>query len=192
MAVDWLSPTVIMNGCTEGGVWLWDLRSGGKSCESRIQHPNRINHVRRIDENMIVVAGLESPVSIPFTKAGCFRIKWPLKLCTYDLRFPSYLATPGQATRPYFQFPSYQNLHLGHLSAGFDVHGEVVAAVTGSNDILIYDVKRSLRLVKVKAEKGTPTGSTTCVRFENGEKDVQALRLMAATGSRVTQVSWWK
>lgn len=62
MAVDWLSSNVVMKGCKDGGVRLWDIRSHGESRESRIQHPSQINHARRIDENTIVVAGLESQV----------------------------------------------------------------------------------------------------------------------------------
>lgn len=64
MAVDWLSPNVVIKGCKDGGVRLWDTRSGGESRESRIQHPSQINHARRVDENTIVVAGLESQVRI--------------------------------------------------------------------------------------------------------------------------------
>ena len=62
MAVDWLSPYVVIKGCKDGGVRLWDLRSEGEGRESRIQHPSQINHARRVDENTIVVAGLESQV----------------------------------------------------------------------------------------------------------------------------------
>ena len=61
-AVDWLSRNVVIRGDRDGGVRLWDLRSGGESRESRIQHPSLINHARRIDDNTIVVAGLESKV----------------------------------------------------------------------------------------------------------------------------------
>ena len=65
MAVDWLSPNVLIKGCKDGGVRLWDTRSfEGESRESRIQHPSQINHARRVDENTIVVAGLESQVRI--------------------------------------------------------------------------------------------------------------------------------
>lgn len=65
MAVDWLSPKVLIKGCKDGGVRLWDTRSfEGESRESRIQHPSQINHARRVDENTIVVAGLESQVRI--------------------------------------------------------------------------------------------------------------------------------
>lgn len=62
--VDWLSPNVIMKGCKDGGVLLWDIRTRGDSRESRFKHPSQINYARRIDETTIVVAGHESHVRI--------------------------------------------------------------------------------------------------------------------------------
>ena len=64
MAVDWLSPNVMIDGGKDGGLRLWDTRGGRERRERRIQHPSQINHARKVDENMIVVAGLESQVRI--------------------------------------------------------------------------------------------------------------------------------
>lgn len=75
MAVDWLSSKVVIKGCKDGGVRLWDIRCRGdcrETRESRIQHPSQINHARRINENTIVVAGLDSQVSI--ARPGEYRI----------------------------------------------------------------------------------------------------------------------
>lgn len=68
MAVDWLSPNVVIRGDSDGGVRLWDIRSHGESRANRIQHPSGINHVRRLDDNTIVVAGLESQVLISIAR----------------------------------------------------------------------------------------------------------------------------
>ena len=64
MAVDWLTSNVIIKGCKDGGVRLWDIRSRGESRESRIQHPSQVNHARRVDDSTIVIAGQQSQVSI--------------------------------------------------------------------------------------------------------------------------------
>ena len=72
-AVDWLSTNVVIKGCKDGGVRLWDSRSDGNSQGSRIRHPSEINHVRRIDENTIIVAGLENQVIVFF--ASGFQIR---------------------------------------------------------------------------------------------------------------------
>lgn len=63
VAVDWLSPNVVMKGCEDGGVRLWDTRSHGESRGSRIKHPSQIIHARRVDEHTIVVAGFASEVT---------------------------------------------------------------------------------------------------------------------------------
>ena len=69
-AVDWLSPSVIITGCHLGEVRLWDTRSGASSQKPRIQHPIASNHVRSIDANVIVVAGLQNEViSSPLSPA---------------------------------------------------------------------------------------------------------------------------
>lgn len=73
MSVDWLSPHVVIKGCIDGGVRLWDIRSRGESRESRIQHPSQINHARRVDENTIVVAGLESQVVVSVASGSQIR-----------------------------------------------------------------------------------------------------------------------
>ena len=63
VTIDWLSPTVILKGCRAGAVRLWDTRIGAESTEPRILHPSSINHVRSVDENLVVVAGLNNEVS---------------------------------------------------------------------------------------------------------------------------------
>ena len=58
IALDWLSPNVVIEGCTFGAVKLSDNRIPTENDNPRIRHPTGISHVRRIDENMIVVAGM--------------------------------------------------------------------------------------------------------------------------------------
>lgn len=62
VAVDWLGPNVVLEGYRNGAVRLWDTRSRAASTEPRIQHTSAINHVRNIDENLVVVAGLNNEV----------------------------------------------------------------------------------------------------------------------------------
>ena len=63
VAVDWLGPSVVLKGGSEGEVRLWDTRSRVESTEPRLQHPTAINHVRSIDENFVIIAGLQNEVS---------------------------------------------------------------------------------------------------------------------------------
>lgn len=62
VAVDWLSSDVVFKGHRDGAVRLWDTRCRPESREPRIQHSITINHVRSINENLVVVAGLQNEV----------------------------------------------------------------------------------------------------------------------------------
>ena len=59
--VDWKDANVVIEGCQDGTVRLWDLRSSGEVM--RLQHPSPVNYAKRIvDENRIIVAGHENQV----------------------------------------------------------------------------------------------------------------------------------
>ena len=62
MALDWLTENVVIRARRRGAVKLWDIRTRAENAGSRIQHPYDIWHVRAIDENIIVVAGLFNTV----------------------------------------------------------------------------------------------------------------------------------
>ena len=60
-AVDWKDTDVVIEGCEDGLVRLWDLRNRGEV--TRFQHPSVVNYAKGIvDENRIIVAGHESQV----------------------------------------------------------------------------------------------------------------------------------
>ena len=63
VAVDWLSRDVVIRGYKPGTVKLWDVRINAENTEPRIRHRRPLNHVKRIDDNVIVVAGLRNEVS---------------------------------------------------------------------------------------------------------------------------------
>ena len=70
MAVDWQSNNVVIKGCKDSGVRLWDDRSPAE--ESHLfQHPSQINHAKCPDVNRIVVAGLDSHVRISIAANSC-------------------------------------------------------------------------------------------------------------------------
>ena len=188
MAVDWLSPNVMMYGGKDGGLRLWDTRIAYESRERRIQHPSQINHARKVDENMIVVAGLESQVRTPV--AGGLSSMLTSQLCTYDLCFQSTLATPDQVTKPCTRFPAYENLDVGHLAAGFDVHGDLAAAVTDDSRVLMWDVKRGIKLKQLFRMDGRATRDAIRLQFADGGSNDKGLRLLVAAGTGITQLSW--
>lgn len=77
--------------------------------------------------------------------------------------------------------------------AGFDVYGDLVAAVADDSRVQIWDVKHGGSKPRQTAPlNATPTRSATCVRFVGGEKDGKGLRLMIVTGSTISEIKWGK
>ena len=60
-SIDWLDQNVYMTGERSGAVRLWDTRNRGRSL--RFQFPICINHVKKLGEQKVVVAGLRNNVS---------------------------------------------------------------------------------------------------------------------------------
>ena len=112
------------------------------------------------------------------------------QLCTYDLRFQSILATPDQVTRPCNRFSAYENLNVGHLAAGFDVHGDLAAAVSDDGRVLMWDVKRGIELKQSVWRIARGTGDAIRLQFADGESNDKGLRLLIAAGTEITQLSW--
>ena len=88
------------------------------------------------------------------------------------------------------QFPFYRNRFTEHLLAGFDVHGDLVAAANDDGCVTIWDVKRGFRVAQTCSMNPTPMTRVTSLQFIGGEKDWRAKRLMIATGSTVGDFSW--
>ncbi|KAL2041738.1 hypothetical protein N7G274_005522 [Stereocaulon virgatum] len=155
LALDWLDSNVLLNGCREGMIRLWDVRiPGPESTSLRLRHPSGVNHVRRVNENIIIVAGLYD------------------QLCTYDLRYTPESQTLG-STQPYVTFPKYQNHGHTGLALGFDVCRDVVAAATERCKLALFDVGTGRELISERFEKGnasTPQGVLSRrMRFVEGE-----------------------
>ncbi|KAL9071494.1 MAG: hypothetical protein Q9161_004211 [Pseudevernia consocians] len=163
--VDWKDANTVIQGCEDGLVRLWDLRSGGEVM--RLQHPSPVNYAKRIvDENRIIVAGLQS------------------QLWTYDLRSTSEAATPGQVTKPCHKFPTYKNLELSPMAVGFDVHGGLFAAATEDGRVILGDGNSGRVLTE---EEWT---HASCLRFVHDEMEAKALRLMGTAKRSVIELAW--
>ncbi len=71
MAVDWESENVVIMGCKDGEVRLWDKRLPAEESQ-RFQHQSQINHAKWCPNvNQIVVAGLDSRVRISIAADSC-------------------------------------------------------------------------------------------------------------------------
>ena len=93
-------------------------------------------------------------------------------------------------TRPCNRFPAYENLDVGHLAAGFDVHGDLAAAVTDDGRVLMWDVKRGIELKQSVWRIARATGDAIRLQFADGGNHDKGLRLLIAAGTGITQLSW--
>lgn len=63
LAVDFWTHNNVLCGMRSGRVRMWDIRANGANV--RLQHASCVSHVRAIDENKVLVAGLKNQVSTP-------------------------------------------------------------------------------------------------------------------------------
>ena len=153
LAVDWQGINVVLSGCRDMTVRLWDVRVGEPHGISlRLRHPSTINHVRRLNDNSIIVAGMER------------------QLCTYDLRFLPNIATSHRPdrTRPFTTFPEYEQA----LSGGFDVSNDVVAAGVAEgkehHGVQLFDAKSGRQMSASIRNKFTGGEPPRCVKLVGG------------------------
>ena len=170
IAVDWEDPNVVLSGCRNGHVRLWDTRSNGTSM--RMVHPSAAAHVRRLNEHIIVVAGLMHQLS------------------TYDLRFPAYRPLAALTT-PYTTFPTYRNWTNILPSLGLDVYDSLIAVGSSDSTIQIFDHQSGEELdVGMSPGPAKCEGQPRCVRFSQGEEGFEGLNLWYAARSRIGVWIW--
>lgn len=176
LAVDWLDTNILLNGCRDGTVRLWDSRTHGASGTSwRVKHQSCINHVRRMDANRIVVAGLER------------------RMAVYDLRYirPKDDLTDG-VTRPYVEFPGYRNKELNGIAVGFDVCGNLVAAGADEGGVQVFDGASGREvMVGMGGDLGKQLGGPArCLRFVETEEGREGRKMFVAGVRGVGEWAW--
>ena len=181
MSVDWLTENLVLNGCRSGSVRLWDVRITDTDVESTsapLVHPSAINHVRRMNENKIVVAGIKN------------------QLCVYDLRYlPRVKPNPNKEwTTPLTSFPSYRNWDRSALQVGLDVlKDEMIAVGTEDERVQVFDAGTGR---EVMVGNGGTLGRTTtgglarCLQFVEGEGKKEGLELYVAAGRGLEEWTW--
>ena len=73
---------------------------------------------------------------------------------------------------------------------GFDVHGDIAAAVTDDARVIIWDAKRALELKQIGEVGGKLKRGGMCVRFVGGQEDGKALGLVTASRNWIREFSW--
>lgn len=178
VAVDWLDENVVISGGRDGAVRLWDVRIKSLAGTSApLVHSSAINHVRKINGNRIVVAGIENRMAI------------------YDLRFLQKSRLDSRVTNPFMTFPTYRNREWSGQSVGFDVLGDRLVAVgTDDERVQVFEAGSGKEVVVGEGEKlgGRKLGELArCLRFVNGgEGKREGVKLVVAAGRRMEKWSW--
>lgn len=147
-ALDWLDEKTVLTATVGGIVHLWDRRA--QAGLPRIHFKSSISHCRRVDDNHVVIAGLEN------------------QLHSYDLRF-----THAYQSKPYISYPEY--LNTGHPHLGFDVStdGSMIAAANDVTGVKIFDTASGIE-IKTPSHLGiwNPMfGPCRCIKFVDGLQD---------------------
>ena len=165
LTVDFLDHNVVLAGCRDATVRLWDTRS--QDSTTRLQHPSCVAHVRATAAaHVLVVAGLRN------------------QLCTYDLRF----ARP-ESSLPLVTFPEYKNEATVAPSLGFDVHRKLVAAATDDRRFLIFDANTGREAHQVK-EADKLDGLARCIKFVDDAREGDQPRLLVGHGVKFDEWGW--
>ena len=176
LAVDWQSINVVLSGCRDRTVRLWDVRVREPHGTSlRLRHSSSINHVRKLNDNAIIVAGIEG------------------QICTYDLRFlpniDTFYGLPP--TRPFTTFPEYRRNKNHIYSEGFDVSEKVVAAGMADDHehhgVLLFDAKSGRQMKASIRDKRPGVGPPRCVKLIGGSDLWPASSLIYSSGNGINR-----
>ena len=177
--VDWLNKNVVMSGCRDGGVRLWDVRSRSfaNGTSTPFEHPSAINHVRRLNSNRVVVAGIEN---------------W---MCVYDLRFLKKAEEERKrATRAFLTFQGYRNRERNGLAVGLDVLGdELVIVGTDDDCVQLFDAGTGRELeigLGGNLGKRKLGGLARTLRFVDGERRGKGTKLLVSAGKEIEEWAW--
>jgi propanediol dehydratase large subunit len=86
-------------------------------------------------------------------------------------------------------FPTSGGPVASHMTAGFDVHGDLIAAATADQRVQLFNV-RTGKEVKMGQGEGVSqlSGQARCVKF--AEDEGQMLKLYVSSQGTVQELSW--
>lgn len=145
-----IHPELVVTGHRDGKVYGHDPRNGSETHTFLLKHPSAVSHVNSINENRIVVAGLDSQLAqydLRYCKAG-FSLHMP---CSN--RRKSHLK---HTTQPFVHYPDYVNEARFNLGFAIDEGTGVIAAAMGAESISSQIKIFSLHEGQVLMDTGGP------------------------------------
>lgn len=164
-----------------------------------IKHPGAICNIKQIDDNLVIVAGLNST------------------LCNYDLRYCKRQDQPKSwadsaawsesgismspnikddyLTSPILTYPDHSN--DAHLDLGFDIDAEAGIAAAVQNDerntVKVFSLKSGevvQNLDVTEVGSSIDTASAKALRFVKDRKDGGMKSLWVAKGTKMVSYAW--
>ena len=196
LAVRWLSPKLLLGGCRNGNVLLYDQRV--EKDVQALYHPSGVVRLRVVDEHRVVVAGMED------------------QLHTYDLRYLSTVPAEPRPLRPanirrtvpYISYSAYRNSSYCFL--GFDASSSLglIAAATEDKKIKMLELWTGKEIVPAWGIEKVWEEQVQCLLFvhsndpatfnsveetktktRNGDTGL-CKRLLIASGDSVVEWGW--
>lgn len=191
-------PSVVLGGARNGKVMFLDVRLGtgqNQSGNETIKHPSTVSRIMQLEDNVIVVAGLNST------------------LCNYDLRFiqqrprdkawpnRNWTRRPGaevlqtEVSNPILVYPEHSN--GPYMDLGFDIDPEagIVAAV---QDDCFYTPKifssktgQVLRSLDTAFTEPIPDmAAVKALKFVQDRGSGHMKSLWVAKGTKIVRYAW--
>ncbi|KAI4132361.1 MAG: hypothetical protein LQ338_000709 [Usnochroma carphineum] len=190
LAVDFWTHNNVLCGMRSGRVRMWDIRANGANV--RLQHASCVSHVRAIDENKVLVAGLKNQLALydlrfirPELDSSSPKSKGKGKAPPYSDHNPPSL--------PLHSFPTYRMKEYLYPRLGFDVHRNLVASGTEDKKVQIFDLHSGRELHIGNNDllpNDTLTGHARCLKFVEHGFGGEGLRLLVANGARIDAWAW--
>ncbi|KAI9742459.1 MAG: hypothetical protein M1818_003993 [Claussenomyces sp. TS43310] len=188
--LSYLSPSVMLTGQRSGKVEIFDDRVDDLSSTGTLHHPSAVSHIKQIDGNRIIVAGLHST------------------LCQYDLRYcvgrPAHhiwskhnCRAKGyreKVTKTILQYAEHNNQAYTDLGFDVDIEAGLVAAAQsdGSNTVKIFSLHGGQALQTLDATYVGTTFSNLPIKALAFQEDRTGApkSLWVAKGTKVIRYGW--
>jgi hypothetical protein len=185
-------PSVILGGARNGKILFFDVRRKAADYQSGnkgITHPSSVYQIKQLNDNIIVVAGLEST------------------LCNYDIRFiqqrprdkvwpiRDWARTHLEVSNPVLIYPEHSNTNYTDLGFDIDPEAGIVAAVQENEfyTVNIFSSKTGQVLRSLNPALLGPAFDLTragSLRFVHDQDSRHMKSLWVAKGTEMIRYAW--
>jgi hypothetical protein len=189
-------PSVVLAGTRSGSITGFDVRLRTKHLGfEKMRHPSTVYQIKQLNDNLIVVAGLNSTLcnyDLRFIQQRPLDKTWPNRtwLRGLGLRDPQF-----QVSNPVLIYPGHSN--DAHTDLGFDIDPDagIVAAVQANDfsTVKIFSSKSGEVLRSLNPSFAVPRADLTSVKAVRFVQDCDSRHmksLWVAKGTKMVHYAW--